>query len=213
MNKDISQIRKDYRKKQIIEADFPENPVQQFQKWFDEAIKEQVVEVNAMVLSTVNQNARPSSRVVLLKGIKNDCFLFYTNYESNKGKQLSQNPMVSLNFFWPELERQVRIEGRAEKVSQEISDTYFLSRPRDSKIGAWVSPQSEVLSSRSELEDKLSFFNNKFSEGEIPRPEHWGGYAVVADLIEFWQGGANRLHDRLRYRLVNDLWEIERLAP
>lgn len=213
MNKDISYIRKDYKKAQITEVDFPVTPIQQFQKWFDEAINEKVLEVNAMVLSTVDENARPSARVVLLKGVKENAFLFYTNYESDKGKQLKANPMVALNFFWPELERQVRVEGRARKADEALSDAYFLSRPRDSKIGAWVSPQSQVIDSRAFLENRLKNYNDQFEDKEISRPENWGGYAVEPDLIEFWQGGANRLHDRLRYRSENGKWILERLAP
>ena len=213
MNKDISSIRKDYRKKQISKAEFPENPVQQFRKWFDEAIAEQVMEPNAMVLSTVSKNGRPSSRVVLLKGIEDEAFLFYTNYLSDKGVEMEENPWVSLNFFWPELERQVRIEGKVSKTSAEVSDRYYASRPRDSRIGAWVSPQSKVLESKAVLEQFLVHYNEKFKEGLVPRPDHWGGYALVPDRIEFWQGGANRLHDRLRYKKENDLWVLERLAP
>lgn len=213
MNKDISYIRKDYKKAQIVEGDFPANPIQQFQKWFDEAMQEKVLEVNAMVLSTVDENARPSARVVLLKGIKENAFLFYTNYESSKGKQLAANPMVALNFFWPELERQVRIEGRASKADEEVSDQYFLSRPRDSRIGAWVSPQSQIIDSRAFLEEKLTYYNEHFKDTEITRPKNWGGYAVLPDSIEFWQGGSNRLHDRLRYRLEGKEWVLERLAP
>ena len=214
MNKDISYIRKDYKKAQITEVDFPVTPIQQFQKWFDEAINEKVLEVNAMVLSTVDENARPSARVVLLKGVKENAFLFYTNYESDKGKQLKANPMVALNFFWPELERQVRVEGRARKADEALSDAYFLSRPRDSKIGAWVSPQSQVIDSRAFLENRLKNYNDQFEDKEISRPENWGGYAVEPDLIEFWQGGEHRLHDRFVYSKTPDgNWHTERLMP
>ena len=166
-----------------------------------------------MTLATCNHNGRPSARIVLLKGLSNDGFVFFTNYESRKGKELAENPHASLLFFWKELERQVRIEGKVTKTTDEESNEYFLSRPQESKIGAWSSPQSSVIKERGELERNVEIYQEQFSNGEIPKPPHWGGYVVKPVRIEFWQGRPGRLHDRLQYSLDGDKWIIERLAP
>lgn len=211
---DIAGIRKEYRLQQLKELDVEQNPLLQFQHWFSAAIEAKVNEPNAMNLSTVKASGRPSSRIVLLKGVEENGFVFYTNYQSNKGQQLQQQPYASLCFFWPELERQVRVEGKVIKVSPATSDIYFQSRPLASRLGAWASPQSQIISDRDSLEKKLEEVKNKFTL-EVPRPEHWGGYKLIPDYIEFWQGRESRLHDRITYQLEADLtkWSIHRLAP
>lgn len=208
MNRDISHIRKDYIKDSLDIDNADKNPLKQFNNWFLAAQQKNLLDYNAMVLSTVS-DGKPSARVVLLKGLLNEGFVFYTNYNSRKGKELEENKNVSLTFFWPEFERQVRVEGIAEKVSEEMSDEYFNSRPLDSRIGAIASPQSKVISSREELEKAV---NEAQESSSIERPDYWGGYIVKPTVIEFWQGRANRLHDRLIYTL-SDNWKIERLAP
>lgn len=211
--KSIADIRKDYILKELDEKDVNMNPIKQFNEWFNEAVKGDVDEVNAMCLSTVDENHKPHSRIVLLKGVDENGFTFFTNYKSHKGLQLLQNPNVSLVFFWKELERQVRIEGVADKLSAEESDAYFLSRPVESRIGAWASPQSTVVRDRSTLDNLYTEKKNLFSNQEVIRPEHWGGFRITPASIEFWQGRASRLHDRILYSLENDYWKIERLAP
>lgn len=214
-HKEIAAIREEYSKGNLLETDVLEEPIQQFKKWFSEAISAEVVEPNAMVLSTVDQHHSPSSRVVLLKDIKDNGFSFFTNYESRKAQDMLQNPKVSLLFFWPELQRQVRIEGTVGKLPSADSDEYFASRPRGSRIGAIASPQSHVIANRKELENKVDLITDEFSDiDNIPRPEFWGGYLVEPTLVEFWQGRSSRLHDRIVYELTNQFnWLIKRLAP
>ncbi len=209
---DIAGIRKEYRLQQLRESDVHTDPLLQFQNWFKAAIDAKVNEPNAMNLSTIKASGRPSSRIVLLKGVEENGFVFYTNYESDKGHQLQEQPYASLCFFWPELERQVRIEGKVSKVSPAVSDDYFNSRPLASRLGAWASPQSQIISERELLEKKLEEVKNKFTL-DIPRPEHWGGYKLVPDYMEFWQGRESRLHDRIIYSIKDEKWMINRLAP
>ena len=194
-------------------ADVAETPVLQFDKWWKEAVSSSIDEVNAMTLATVNADGKPSARIVLLKGFDDSGFVFFTNYLSDKGKSISQHPYVSLVFFWKELERQVRIEGSCILVSESESDEYFLSRPLGSRLGAWASPQSTVISSRSMLDQNLDEVTAKYANGIVPRPAHWGGYRVVPEMVEFWQGRPSRLHDRIRYRKDEHQWLIDRLAP
>ncbi len=209
----ISSIRKDYQLRSLSESEVHASPVAQFSHWWDEAIASEIDEVNAMTLSTITTGGRPSARIVLLKGFDEKGFVFYTNYESNKGQQLDANPYASLVFFWKELERQVRIEGKCERVSPEESDEYFYSRPLGSRLGAWASPQSKVIEGREILDKNAAALLERYASGEVPRPLHWGGYRVVADTIEFWQGRSNRLHDRIKYSNQDGAWTIERLAP
>lgn len=210
----IAAIRKNYAMESLTEASVAKDPINQFKVWIEETIAAEANEPTAMVLSTVNKSGRPSARVVLLKDVTADGFMFFTNYESRKGQDLQENPFASLTFFWPELERQVRVEGQIEKVPAEVSDTYFHSRPIGSQIGAWASPQSREIESREELERADASYTSKFAElPVIPRPEHWGGFILVPDLIEFWQGRPNRLHDRIVYERQENNWHLKRLAP
>ena len=213
--KDLATYRKSYEKSELIESALPESPLELFDKWFLEV--EQfggVEEVNAMTIASIGLDGFPKARIVLLKQITNEGFIFYTNYNSEKGRALAVNPNVSISFFWPNLERQVIIKGVAEKTSQTVSTNYFNSRPAGSQLGAIVSPQSDVILNRSFLESKLVNLELEFKDKAIPRPEHWGGYLVKPISIEFWQGRANRLHDRIRYvQNDNQSWKIERLAP
>jgi pyridoxamine 5'-phosphate oxidase len=209
----IAEIRKEYKLQSLLEKEVDPDPIRQFQQWWNEAIMSNIEEPNAMTLATSNKKGNPSARIVLLKGLSNDGFVFFTNYKSRKGNELKENPYASLLFFWKELERQVRIEGTITKTNEEKSTDYFLSRPALSKISAWSSPQSSVIQSRDDLEKNVIKYQQQFSNGEIPRPPHWGGYIVKPALIEFWQGRPSRLHDRLQYTLSNDKWIIERLAP
>ncbi|MDH5366269.1 MAG: pyridoxamine 5'-phosphate oxidase [Cyclobacteriaceae bacterium] len=214
MTHNIADIRNDYIKHVLNIESTSDNPIQQFKEWFDEALKAEVTEVNAMILSTVNKENRPSARVMLLKGIEEGQFIFYTNYQSDKGNQMEENPFVALTFFWPQLERQVRIEGKINKVSPEVSTSYFKSRPKDSQIGALASPQSTPIANRKILEERVTNLTNKYKNKPIERPAQWGGYAVTANQVEFWQGRANRLHDRVQYTLdENSKWTKVRLAP
>jgi pyridoxamine 5'-phosphate oxidase len=213
----IADLRKDYKLASLTEADVDSDPFKQFGKWLSEAIAAEIPEPTAMSLATASgtthEPARPSSRIVLLKGFNVNGFVFFTNYNSRKGAELAGNPFASLLFHWVELERQVRIEGRVEKVSAQESDAYFLSRPLGSRLGAWASPQSQVIPAREWLEGKLAAVASQYQDNP-PRPAHWGGYCVVPEKLEFWQGRSSRLHDRLHYRLVSDKrWLIERLAP
>ncbi len=190
------------------------DPFLQFEKWLTEAINAGVKEANAMCLASINADGRPSQRIVLLKGVEDNKFLFYTNYQSKKGTQLDANPVCALNFFWPDLERQIRIEGIVSRISVEKSTAYFQSRPRGSQLGAWVSPQSTAIKDRQILEDRLREMEKKFDGVEkLPKPQQWGGYAVEPVLFEFWQGRPNRLHDRLEFIKVDNEWTINRLAP
>ena len=209
----IAAIRKEYMLRSLSENDVNKNPMKQFAAWWDDAIDSNIEEVNAMTLATVNEQGYPSSRIVLLKDFNENGFVFFTNYESRKGKSLSIHPKVSIVFFWKELERQIRVEGVVEKISEEESTAYFTSRPVESKIGAWASPQSEVIESRDFLESRFKNFEEKYSEIEIPKPPHWGGYIVKPSRIEFWQGRPGRLHDRIEYNKNNEGWTIDRLAP
>lgn len=210
----IADLRKEYTRDGLNETDVSTNPFVQFQIWFGEAVAAQLLEPNAMTLATVDGAGRPSARIVLLKGFDEQGFVFYTNYDSRKGRNLADNPAVALIFYWAELERQIRIEGDAHPVSAEESDAYFASRPRESQLGAIASNQSRVLQSRAELEECLQTLTEKYHDLPIPRLPHWGGYRVVPHLIEFWQGRPNRLHDRLCYRRGEDsIWVIERLSP
>lgn len=213
MSNAIADMRKEYSRQSLEVQDISPDPIQQFQKWFDEATKSELPEPNAMHLSTVTEDGRPNGRVVLLKGIEESHFIFYTNYQSQKGKEMEKTPWVALTFFWVELERQVRIEGKVSKVAEEISTEYFHSRPRGSQIGAWVSPQSRVITGRDFLENRQKELEAQFEGEEVPRPEHWGGYAVEPTSLEFWQGRPSRLHDRILYSWQEDTWRIERLAP
>lgn len=215
MAKDLSNYRKSYEKEELLEKNCPENPMELFQKWFINADESDTVEeTNAMTVSTIGNDGYPKNRVVLLKKYTWEGFIFYTNYNSEKGKAILANNNVGISFFWPALEQQIIIKGYAEKISENISDGYFESRPDGSKLGAWASNQSEVVASRKELEDALNSFEEKFKGKEIPRPKHWGGFIVKPISIEFWQGRPNRLHDRIRYTLEKDFsWKIERLAP
>jgi len=215
MEKDLSDYRKSYEKNSLIEDSVPMEPIELFQKWFDEVESGSIVdEPNAMTLSTVDEDGFPRGRVVLLKKISEEGFVFYTNYHSEKGRAIEFNPNVSLSFFWPKQERQVIIKGVAEKMAPELSDEYFSKRPRKSQLGAVVSNQSSVINSRDQLEKEMLGLEEKFENKEIERPKNWGGYNVTAMSIEFWQGRRNRLHDRIRYTLQDDYtWKIERLAP
>ncbi|HEY0299494.1 MAG TPA: pyridoxamine 5'-phosphate oxidase [Arachidicoccus sp.] len=209
---EISNIRTDYKLMTLNESDAAPDAIDQFGAWWQHAVHSEVEEVNAMTLATACSGGRPDARIVLLKDFSEKGFMFFTNYNSAKGKELAENPHACLVFFWKELERQIRITGRVEKISAQQSDAYFYSRPPGSRVGAWSSPQSEVIPSRELLEANEKHFKEKFGE-EIPRPEHWGGYVVIPESIEFWQGRPNRLHDRLLYTLENHQWKIERLAP
>lgn len=208
----IADIRTDYKLMALDEADVSPDAIVQFGKWWQQAMHSEVEEVNAMTLATASPGGTPDARIVLLKDFSEKGFVFFTNYDSAKGKELAANPQACLVFFWKELERQVRITGKVEKVSAEASDAYFYSRPAGSRIGAWSSPQSEVIASRAILESNEETFKGKFGD-KIPRPAHWGGYIVKPVSVEFWQGRPNRLHDRLLYTLENATWKIERLAP
>jgi pyridoxamine 5'-phosphate oxidase len=208
----LADLRKSYMKGSLSEEDVQANPVEQFNIWFDQARHAELPEPNAMTLASVDENGKPSARVVLIKEVTQEGFVFFTNYDSRKGQALLTNPHAALLFFWPELERQIRIEGSVEKISDKESDDYFDSRPLDSRIGAWASPQSKVISGRGVLIANAAEYALKFALNP-PRPPHWGGFRVKPDAAEFWQGRPSRLHDRIRYTLEQNAWKIERLAP
>jgi pyridoxamine 5'-phosphate oxidase len=208
----ISKLREDFLKGALAENDVNKNPFLQFEAWLSQAIEAEVPEVQACTLGTVLDN-KPSSRIVYLREFNNNQFWFYGNYDSKKGKSLLKNKNACLNFFWPALERQIRIEGTVELAAKEMSDAYFNARPRESKLGAWASAQSSRLSSRTELENKLEEIRKKFEGKEVPRPDNWGGWILAANYYEFWQGRKSRLHDRIAYGKKENGWEISRLAP
>ena len=209
----VADLRCDYRLQALLESDVHANPIQQFQSWFDQAIKAELPEPNAMTLATVSPPGRPAARMVLLKGFDQQGFVFYTNYLSRKGQDLTQTPWAALVFWWAELERQVRVEGQVAKIPAQETETYFYSRPRGSQLGAWASEQSQVISDRTILEHRLQDLEQQYQDQPIPRPLHWGGYRLQPHLIEFWQGRPNRLHDRLCYQKAGEQWKIERLSP
>ena len=212
MNPRIAELRKSYERAELDEGSAAPDPLQQFHLWLSQAIDGELPEPNAMTLATVGADARPSTRIVLIKGYDARGIVWYSNYASRKGRELDGNPMAALQFHWVELERVVRIEGRVEKTGADESDAYFASRPLDSRIGAWASPQSEVIASRAVLVANAAKYAARFAL-HPPRPPHWGGYRLVPDRWEFWQGRRSRLHDRLRYRLEGGAWVRERLAP
>ena len=210
----IAQIRQEYAAQVLLESDLAPDPIQQFRKWWQQVIDSQVTEPNAMTLATASADGMPTARVVLLKGFDEEGFVFFTNYNSYKGLQLSENPRACLVFHWKELERQVRIIGLVEKVPDAESDAYFKERPMGSRIGAWVSPQSQVIGNRQWLDDTYAQRKTELENEDIQRPPHWGGYKVMPVVVEFWQGRPSRLHDRLQYTLLEGgAWQIERLAP
>lgn len=210
----ISEIRKEYTKGKLTQCVINDNPFRQFEEWLNEAIDSKEDEPTAMIVATVSVEGHPSTRTVLLKGLDNDKFIFFTNYESRKGRQLAKNPYISLSFVWHKLERQIHIEGRAEKCSDKVSDAYFANRPYKSKIGARISPQSRVINSRMEIMRAFVKEVFKLAGHEIKRPDNWGGFAVTPTRFEFWQGRENRLHDRIQYIPQKDgSWKQERLAP
>ncbi len=213
--KDLSNYRKSYEKSELLETQIPEDPINLFHKWFYEAEDLNAAEeVNAMTVTTIGLDGFPKARVVLLKKFNEEGFIFYTNYNSEKGKAILNNPNVCLSFFWPTVERQIIIKGIAEKTAENISDNYFASRPDGSKLGAIVSPQSEVIPNREFLEDNLKQLEKEWEGKEILRPAHWGGFLVRPVEVEFWQGRPNRLHDRIRYKVTDNYdWKIERLSP
>lgn len=214
-NSTIQGLREDYRRSSLTENEIKDKPFEQFKLWFENALEAKIPEPNAMVVASVSKEGMPSARVVLLKGFDERGFVFYTNYESQKGRELAHNPGCALVFNWLELERQIRIEGQAEKLSPEDSESYFHKRPKKSQIGAWASPQSQVIENREVLENNFSDLEARYADAEqLPRPEHWGGFRVVPSRIEFWQGRSGRLHDRLNFtRNPEGEWAMSRLAP
>lgn len=215
MNRDeIQNIRNEYQASALSENDSNGDPIKQFEKWFNEALEADIYEPTAMTLATATTDGRPSARIVLLKGFDSAGFVFYTNYLSRKGKEIAKNPMGALIFFWKEMERQVRVEGIIEKLSKEDSERYFHTRPRGSQIGAVVSPQSQEIKNREELEEKWQQLETEYADKEVPKPSFWGGYILKPRLIEFWQGRRSRLHDRILYKKIdNKNWKKVRLAP
>jgi pyridoxamine 5'-phosphate oxidase len=210
---DVAALRQEYSAHGLPRRDLDPDPIRQFANWFTAAIEAGIAEVNAMTLATVSPDNRPAARVVLLKDYSHDGFVFYTNYHSEKGRHLAKNAHVALVLHWKELERQIRIEGTARKNSREESKRYFHSRPLGSQLGAWASHQSEVIDARRILEARLAEMEQRFAGKEVPAPPHWGGYVVRPDVMEFWQGRPNRLHDRFRYTRESEGWQLDRLAP
>lgn len=209
----LQQLRRDYILKSLDENEIEDHPIKQFQKWFGEALAVIQDDPNAMTLATVDKENQPHARVVLLKEIKDSGFVFYSNYNSNKSKDLHGNPNAALSFFWPSLERQIRIEGKVERLTREESEKYFYSRPYKSQIGALASHQSQVVESRKQLEERFNQLSDQYEEGKVPMPEWWGGFILIPDSIEFWQGRTSRLHDRIKYVKEEESWQIQRLSP
>jgi pyridoxamine 5'-phosphate oxidase len=209
----LQNLRQDYQASELHENEIAKNPIDQFEKWFSDAMEAKIFEPNVMTLATADKGGRPHARIVLLKGFDQKGFSFYTNYLSQKGKEIKKNPFACLVFFWAELERQVRIEGRIEKLDKETSEQYFHSRPFGSQIGAIASHQSQVVEKREILEERAEKLQQEYEGKTVPKPAFWGGYVLIPDSIEFWQGRSNRLHDRLKYQLSNGKWKIERLEP
>ena len=212
-NTNLAHLRRDYSRKELSESTIASDPFVQFSNWMDEALHSELIDATAMILSTVGSDNRPSSRVVLLKGFDEHGFVFYTNYESQKGRELVANPNAVLHFFWAELERQINIRGVAERISDAESDEYFQSRPFTSRVGAWASNQSEKIESRMVLIKRVTKLLLKYADGNVPRPPHWGGFRLRPDRFEFWQGRESRLHDRICYTLDGSEWTISRLSP
>lgn len=209
----IAHLRREYSTRGLIEKNAPRDPLSLFQRWFKEALKAKVLDANALAVTTVSSAGRPSSRMVLLKDFSAKGFVFFTNYQSRKGLELKRRPVASLLFFWPQLGRQVRIDGRVQKVTPQESDAYFKTRPRGSQLGAWASEQSRVVENREALEKRMEELKMRYRGRNVPRPAHWGGYRVIPGSIEFWKGRPNRLHDRLLYRKAGSRWVRTRLAP
>jgi pyridoxamine 5'-phosphate oxidase len=209
----INDLRKEYRLKSLDLSNLNPDPFLQFYAWFEEAQEAQVSELNAMVLATASAEGRPSCRTVLLKQMDNRGMTFFTNYDSRKGKELASNPFACVTFYWSELERQVIVEGKTEKIALDESEAYFALRPRGSQLGAWASHQDQILHSRDELEENYRHFEKLYEGKSIPKPPYWGGYRLLPESFEFWQGRASRLHDRFRYHLMENVWQIDRLAP
>ena len=212
-NTNLADLRRDYSLKELSESTVADDPFAQFSTWMNEALNSKLIDANAMTLSTVGPDGRPSSRIVLLKGFDRDGFVFFTNYESQKGKELATNPNAVLHFFWAELERQINIRGVVARVSESESDEYFRSRPFTSRVGAWASNQSEKIKSRMVIVTRAAKLLVKYASGNVPRPPHWGGFRLAPDRFEFWQGRESRLHDRIVYELRDNAWEIYRLSP
>ena len=209
---ELADLRRDFASEELSESAVAADPFVQFGLWLDEALKAEAIDANAMTVSTVGEDGKPSARVVLLKYFGHEGFAFFTNYESKKARDLAANPYVALHFYWPQLNRQVAINGRAEKTSREDSFAYFNSRPVESRLGAWASNQSRVIESRKILEDRVEEFRREFG-GDVPLPDYWGGYRVIPKRFEFWQGRQSRLHDRIVYEVIGDAWSIVRLSP
>jgi pyridoxamine 5'-phosphate oxidase len=210
---DLAALRRDYALASLTETEVDADPVRQFERWFADAVSARVPEPNAMTLSTATRDGVPSGRIVLLKGVDANGFVFFTDYRSRKGVELGENPLAALTFLWKEIERQVRITGSVSRVSTQESEAYFRTRPPGSRLGAWASQQSSAIANREELEAQLQEVTRRFPNGDVPLPPHWGGFRVMPDEIEFWQGRTNRLHDRLLYRRSDGGWEISRLSP
>jgi pyridoxamine 5'-phosphate oxidase len=210
---DIAALRRDYALSSLSESDVDADPIRQFDRWFADAVSARVLEPNAMTLATATRDGVPSARIVLLKGVDARGFVFYTDYRSRKGAELAENPLAALTFLWKEIERQVRVSGAVSRTRESESEAYYRTRPVGSRLGAWASQQSAVIANRTELEQRLRDVERRFPNDDVPLPPHWGGFRVVPEEIEFWQGRTNRLHDRLRYRREGDAWSISRLSP